>query len=173
MIPMETKPITSAVRLVTSRSYAPGQLIQTISQYQITNTPTDSSIQVGVDKHIEELGILAFLHHSCDPTVIVDTSTFEIVAARAMEKGEPLTFFYPSTEWEMAKPFICQCRARHCIRSVAGAKYLAIDQLAPYFINQHIRDLLLQTLTPAPRVQQSLPGYAPLLLTMAGGAGQS
>lgn len=167
MIPIETNPITSAVRLVTSRSYAPGQLIQTISQYQITNIPTESSIQVGIDRHIEELGILAFLHHSCEPTVIVDTSTFEVFAARTIEKGETVTFFYPSTEWAMARPFICQCGARHCIGRVAGAKYLTIDQLARYFMNQHIRDLLLQTLTPAPRVEQRLPGYAPLLLAMA------
>lgn len=164
MVTSETNQNADRIRLLTSQSYTTGQLIQPISQYQIIGMPTASSIQVGVDKHLDELGILTFLKHSCNPTVIVDTVRLKIYAARAIAKGETLTFFYPSTEWEMAHPFTCHCGAPHCVGLVAGAKYLAVDRLVQYFINQHIRDLLVQALTPAPWVEQSLPGYAPLLL---------
>jgi hypothetical protein len=54
---------------------------------------------VGIDTHWEELGIFTFLNHSCDPTVIVDTTRFKIYAARALAAKEELTFFYPSLDW--------------------------------------------------------------------------
>jgi len=57
-----------------------------------------------------------------------------------------LNFFYPSTEWEMDRPFICLCGAPQCVRLVAGAKYLAIDTLSRYFVNQHIRDMVFASL---------------------------
>lgn len=167
MFTTETNQCSYGARLVTSRPYATGQLIQTINQYQITETPTYQTIQVGTNKHIEELGVIAFLNHSCQPSIIVDTTTLKIYAARAIAAKEEVTFFYPSAEWEMARPFTCQCGARHCVGLVAGAKYLAVDRLAHYFINQHIRELVVQALTPAPRVEQSLPGYAPLLIAAA------
>ncbi len=47
----------------------------------------------------------------------------------------------------MDRPFICLCGAPQCVRLVAGAKYLSIDTLSRYFINQHIRDMAIAALT--------------------------
>lgn len=72
-------------------------------------------------------------------------------AAPDLAAGEELTFFYPSTEWEMDRPFICLCGSPSCVRLVAGAKHLAVETLGRYYINQHIQaaisDLLRSTVT--------------------------
>lgn len=133
-------------RLIAKQPIAAGQLIHAIHDYQITKQPSYRSIQTDVDSHIEELGVIAYLNHSCQPNTLVNTTTFEVYAVRSIAPGEELTFFYPSTEWEMDRPFICLCGAPQCVRVVAGAKYLSVDTLSRHFINQHIREMIRQTL---------------------------
>ena len=142
--------------LVTDRAYRSGQLIQRIEEYQITACPTYQTIQIGADRHINVLDVLAYLNHSCAPNTIVDTHALTITAARDISGGETLTFFYPSTEWQMAQPFICLCGAPQCVRWVAGARYLPIDILGRYFINQHIIDMLIAELDP-PQIPRFRP----------------
>ena len=129
-------------RLITDEPYECGQLIHHITRYRVTNQPTYQTIQIGRHHHIEDLGILAYLNHSCEPNTIVDTVALTVTAARDIAPGEELNFFYPSTEWKMDRPFICQCGARPCLRLVAGAKYLSVDRLSRYFINEHIREMV-------------------------------
>ncbi|MCL5995035.1 MAG: SET domain-containing protein-lysine N-methyltransferase [Chloroflexi bacterium] len=133
-------------RLVTDQPYHQGELICTITGHHIVSQATYQTVQISANLHIEELGVLAYLNHSCQPNTIIDTTALTITAARDIVAGEELTFFYPSTEWEMDRPFICLCGAPQCVRLVAGAKYLSIDTLARYFINQHIRDLAIAAL---------------------------
>ena len=134
-------------RLVTDQPFAQGQLIYRISGYRLTGAPTYQTIQISAHEHIEELGVLAYLNHSCRPTTVVDTSALAVSAARDIAAGEELTFFYPSTEWEMDRPFVCLCGAPQCIRLVAGAKYLSIDTLSRHFVNAHIRQIIVETLS--------------------------
>ena len=133
-------------RLIATQPIAAGQLIHSIREYQSTSQPSYRSIQTGVDSHIEELGVIAYLNHSCQPNTLVNTTTLEVYALRPIAVGEELTFFYPSTEWEMDRPFICLCGAPQCVRVVAGAKYLSVDTLSRHVINQHIREMIRQTL---------------------------
>jgi hypothetical protein len=146
---LEVEPGSSAygARLLATQPIAEGQLIHQIRNYRLTHQPTYRSIQIGRDAHIEELGVIVYLNHSCQPNTIVDTAALAVYAARAIAAGEELTFFYPSTEWEMDRPFICLCGAPQCVRLVAGAKYLSVDTLSRHFVNRHIRELILQTLT--------------------------
>lgn len=137
-------------RLITDQPFQAGQVIHQISGYRLCTQPTYQTIQTGRAQHIEELGIIAYLNHSCVPNTLVNTTTFTVQAARAIAVGEELTFFYPSTEWEMDRPFVCLCGAPQCVRLVAGAKYLSVDTLSRYFINQHIRELIVATLAAAP-----------------------
>lgn len=73
------------------------------------------------------------VNHSCTPNVAFDLShprTSEGVEnsqyptewnlrtlSRPIAKGETLTFFYPSTEWDMGAPFTCACG--ESVRSVS------------------------------------------------------
>jgi hypothetical protein len=136
-------------RLITTVPLARGELLHHIRHYQVVDRPTYQTIQVARDAHIEELGVLAYLNHSCRPNTHVDTTAFTVTALRDIAAGEELTFFYPSTEWEMDRPFVCLCGAPQCVRLVAGAKYLSVDTLSRYSINRHIRALILETLEAA------------------------
>lgn len=146
MLKVETGGSPYGARLVTDQPYRRGELISRITDYRVTGQPTYQTVQIGLHTHIEELGVLAYLNHSCQPNSLVDTSALAVYAARHIAAGEELSFFYPSTEWEMDRPFICLCGAPQCVRLVAGAKYLSIDTLARYFINRHIREMAIAAL---------------------------
>ncbi|MGQ9903470.1 MAG: SET domain-containing protein-lysine N-methyltransferase [Anaerolineae bacterium] len=149
MLRVESGGSPYGARLITDQPYKKGEMLCRIENYKVVYQATYQTVQIGPHTHIEELGVLAYLNHSCQPNVIVDTSAMAVYAARDIEAGEELTFFYPSTEWEMERPFICLCGAPQCIRLVAGARYLSIDTLSRYFINQHIRDMALSALEQA------------------------
>ncbi len=146
MIQLEHGGSAYGARLITNEPYTRSQLIYRITGQRLVHQPTYQTIQVGQEAHIEELGVLAYLNHSCRPNTLVDTAALTVTAARDVAAGEELTFFYPSTEWEMDRPFVCLCGAPQCVRLVAGAKYLSIDTLSRYFINQHIRDMAMLSL---------------------------
>ena len=105
-----------------------------------------SSVQVGPNEHIELNSELLYCNHSCDPTLVFDMSRFEVRVAdhRPLKVGDPLTFFYPSTEWEMAQPFDCNCGAGVgvCKGRIMGAGMMNEAELKDYWLNPHILQLL-------------------------------
>jgi len=82
------------------------------------------------------------MNHSCAPTAVVDVTNWEVRAAVPVKKGTPMTFFYPSTEWDMAQPFKCGCGAKECLGTISGAKHLPRPILRKYVLNQHIKQFL-------------------------------
>ena len=143
-------------KLTTDQPFAEGDLILRIEGHRVTKVPTYQTIQISRHEHIEELGHLAFINHSCWPTAIVDVTGMTVTAARAVGAGEELTYFYPSTEWQLERPFVCLCGSWQCIRLVAGARHLSVDALSRHFINEHIRELVHESLT------RPTPSMAPL-----------
>jgi hypothetical protein len=125
-------------RLVAVANYKPGEVI--LPLLGLPSKRSYRTIQTGIETHIEN-ELLACLNHSCAPSAIVNTREMTVEALAAVNAGQELTFFYPSTEWELGQPFICLCGAPECIHVVAGAKYLSIDTLSRYFINAHIREI--------------------------------
>jgi hypothetical protein len=107
--------------------------------------PTRFTVQISKDKHTH-VGKLAALNHSCDPNVILDTEGMVMIARRDIEKGEELSFFYPSTEWEMQAPFICLCGATNCIHVVAGARFLPLSTLESHYLSKHVRETVVELL---------------------------
>ena len=114
------------------------------------------TIQIDKYRHLEEPQVLAFLNHSCHPTVLVDTSGLIVFAAADIMAGEELTFFYPSTEWKMVKRFICLCGSAQCLHYITGARNLSLDTLNRYFINAHIRELATTSLYTKSRLSHSI-----------------
>ncbi len=133
-------------RLITDQPLQRGEVIYHIAGQRVLEAPTYQTIQVGRAQHIEELGVIAYLNHSCRPNTLIDVARLDVIAVRDIAAGEELNFFYPSTEWEMDRPFICLCGAPQCVRLVAGAKYLSVDTLSRYFINPHVREMIFETL---------------------------
>ena len=126
--------------LTTTKSYRKGEIICEIPTEALYDKPNQFTVQIGVDQHVE-VKELSSMNHSCDPSTILDTTRMLVFATRDLAPGDELTFFYPSTEWEMSSPFICLCGAPNCIHVVAGARFLPLSTLENHFLNHHIRDL--------------------------------
>jgi hypothetical protein len=129
--------------LFAARAFAVGETIGDLPCTAEHAAPTRYTVQVGRARHIE-VGPFAFLNHDCSPSVRIDTGRMLVVAACAVAAGEELTFFYPSTEWEMACPFACRCGAPDCIRLVAGARFLPASVVERHIASSHIRALLAE-----------------------------
>jgi hypothetical protein len=131
--------------LTTKRAYKKGEIICPIPSESLYNKPNQFTVQIGRERHVE-VKELSSMNHSCNPNTILDTLRMLVFAARDIAAGEELTFFYPSTEWEMSAPFICLCGAPNCIHVVAGARFLPLSTLEQHFLNRHIRELMIELL---------------------------
>lgn len=135
-----------------------GALIVRLGCPPMTLNPTKrwSSVQVSETQNIELNCDFLYVNHSCEPSIEFhvladcDTPVIEIrVATRkdengntvGIKKGDALTFFYPSTEWDMDQPFDCKCSTPKCLGWISGAKDLTSDQLKGYYLNEHIENL--------------------------------
>lgn len=148
MVSMDTLTIKTENKfrsLITKQAYKKGEMICEIPTEKVFDKANRYTVQIARDRHTE-VGKLSALNHSCDPNVILDTEHLQMVASRDIEKGEELSFFYPSTEWEMDAPFICLCGASNCIHVVAGARFLPLSTLENHYLNRHIRDLMIELL---------------------------
>lgn len=148
MVSMETLTIKTENKfrsLVTKQAYKKGQVICEIPTEKVVDKANRYTVQIGQDRHTE-VGKLSALNHSCDPNVILDTENLKMVARRDIEQGEELSFFYPSTEWEMDAPFICLCGSSNCIHVVAGARFLPLSTLETHYLNRHIREMMIDLL---------------------------
>ena len=136
--------------LTTKKAYRGGDVICPIPSESLFDKPNQFTVQLGIDRHVE-VSELASMNHSCDPSTILDTTRMLVFAARDLSPDDELTFFYPSTEWEMSSPFICLCGAPNCIHVVAGARFLPLSTLEGHFLNQHIRQLMIELLNNTER----------------------
>lgn len=139
-------------------SLPPGALLARINMPPLTLADKAySTVQVSGTQHVELNCDLLFINHSCEPTVEFHVQNIDGVAAIdvrvaaryhptgkvvGLQKGDGLTFFYPSTEWEMAQPFECKCSTKTCRKWIAGAKEMGWAKLQGLFLNDHIKELL-------------------------------
>ncbi|CAL3973576.1 unnamed protein product [Diplocarpon coronariae] len=86
---------------------------------------------------------------------------------QGLAPGDELTFFYPSTEWDMAQGFDCLCGARACRGYISGAKEMPREQLDGMWLNAHIRSLLARNSPDAARA----PSQQPLRSAHSSGGG--
>jgi hypothetical protein len=125
------------------RSYQPGDLISTFSAGQVLSEPTYLTVQVDVDKHIMlQPEHLQYINHSCDPNVFFDTYAMQVIALRLIRQGDEMTFFYPSTEWDMAQPFTCYCGSHQCLGEIKGAAHISGAVLSKYRLTRFIQQQL-------------------------------
>jgi hypothetical protein len=112
-----------------------------------TATPSKkaySSVQVSETTHIELNSELLYINHSCNPNLIFDMTKFEIRVheGRELKKGDGLSFFYPSSEWDMAQPFPCHCGENACLETIKGAGEIEESVLRGFWLNKHIERML-------------------------------
>ena len=137
--------------VVATRALGAGEVIADLAGAQRVSTATRYTVQIGEHAHIDGLWQFTFLNHACDPNVLLDTGTLQLRAARDIATGEELRYFYPSTEWQMAEPVICQCGATACLGAISGAADLPAGVLDRYALNAHIERLRRALPTPSDR----------------------
>lgn len=136
---------TSAHSLV---SLPPGALFAKLTTPPLTLTPTKaySSIQISRTEHAELHSDLLYVNHSCAPALVFDMGAMAVRVApdRALAAGDELTFFYPSSEWEMAQPFACRCGAGEgvCKGWIAGARDMGRERMRGMWLNKFIEEML-------------------------------
>jgi hypothetical protein len=120
-----------------------GEVINKFCAGVTTSYATYLTVQVGPHNHITlQPEHLQYINHSCDPNVFFDTTSMELSALKDIEPGEELSFFYPSTEWDMAQPFVCNCKSEQCLQLVKGAAYLSKESLSKYQFTNFIKGQL-------------------------------
>ncbi|CEP19225.1 hypothetical protein [Parasitella parasitica] len=128
-------------KLVAERDFEKGTTIADLTG--LTPGPKRySSVQISAIEHVELNSDLLYLNHSCDPSTYLDVSKRAIVALKDIKQGDELTFFYPSTEWDMAQAFDCWCGAAKCIGRVNGARHLSTESLEQFTLSEHVIQLL-------------------------------
>ena len=137
-------------KLVSSKPIETGGVVASFRARAEHDEPSWLTVQVSEHVHIVlDPDILASLNHSCDPNVFLDVEAMRLVALRPISEGDELTFFYPSTEWDMAEPFECGCGSPECIGRIAGARETPLHALARYRLNPHIVRLIGASVIPA------------------------
>ncbi len=98
---------------------------------ETSDSPTKYTVQIYKDKHVnppeaadESAYLWKYINHSCQPVIYVDFTDFSFRAIRDIGHGEEITFNYNTSEYEIARPFKCNCRSQKCYGLVQGYKYL-------------------------------------------------
>ncbi|WWC91611.1 uncharacterized protein L201_006557 [Kwoniella dendrophila CBS 6074] len=135
-------------RLVAARDFQAGETITKLTNISLAPEKAYSSVQFGkgLRDHLELNSDLLFMNHSCSPTAEIHLPHNQIdqwevrVGSKGLKQGEAITFFYPSTEWDMAQGFPCSCGFKNCLGKINGAKHITLADLeARSYINDHIR----------------------------------
>jgi len=124
-----------------AKAFHAGETISAFTAGTIQMNPSYLTIQTGNDEHITlKPDFLQYVNHSCDPNVFFDIETMQLVCLKDVQPGEEFRFFYPSTEWEMAQPFVCNCGTGNCLQLIRGATHLSIDTLSHYRLSPFIKE---------------------------------
>lgn len=117
----------------------PGHELCTFSSTEVLNHPTRFTLQLDETRHILlSPEPLWYINHSCAPNLFFDTESMELLVISPVGPGEELRFFYPSTEWQMAEPFDCDCGAPWCHGHISGAIDLSDEVLSYYRLTPYV-----------------------------------
>jgi hypothetical protein len=95
-------PESFSSKLVAERAFPKGATIATLEGLT-PGAKRYSTVQISQTEHIELNSDLVFMNHSCNPSTLMDVDRMVVSATRDLAAGDELTFFYPSTEWDMGK----------------------------------------------------------------------
>jgi hypothetical protein len=116
------------LNLIASDSIRPGEIIFTCRSQEIIRERNWRTIQIDFNRHVRN-ELLDYVDHSCEPNAVFDVDRLAMVAIRGIEAGEPVTFFYPGAEVELAMDFDCACGSRECLGHLKGGFYLTAAQM--------------------------------------------
>lgn len=125
--------------LHSTKAFQPGEIICSFSPAAVFDTPSYLTVQTGDAVHITlSPSFLQYINHSCSPNAFFNTGAMQLECISPIAAGDQFTFFYPSTEWEMAQPFQCCCGTQACIGYIDGASALSPAVLERYQLTEYI-----------------------------------
>lgn len=122
---VEVKNKGSMLGLFASTDILSGEVIFKL-EGEIIDKPTRTSLQIGVNEHIEDKRI-AFTNHCCTPTAFAYDGY--LISKRDIKAGEEITIDYNLTEEIVTHSFICNC----CGRIITGKKSTLYRNLLLWF----------------------------------------
>ena len=139
---------TNQKSLNATAAIKPGEIISKFYAGITQSYATYLTVQTGVETHITlQPEFLQYINHSCDPNVFFDTVSMELICLKPLQPGNELTFFYPSTEWDMSQPFVCNCKTKDCLQLINGAAHLDKSTLQKYRLTNFIKQQAQQKLS--------------------------
>jgi hypothetical protein len=139
---LRTSGLTGYRSLHYLRGAAAGVVLARFDTSNLIENPSYLSIQVSEHKHILlSPSFLELINHSCDPNAFFCVSSGELRSLKHISAGDEISFFYPSTEWQMVRPFQCGCASQACLVTIRGAAYIDGNILQRYELNPHIAEL--------------------------------
>jgi SET domain len=131
--------------LISSQAFQAGDVVSKFGAAEVHTEPSRYTVQVAENKHIIlSPEFLQYINHSCNPNVFFNTTTMELTALKNIAPGDEFTFFYPSTEWDMADPFHCLCGSAQCLGIIKGAKSIDKETLNQYRLTDFIASKRMQ-----------------------------
>ena len=128
--------------------FSPGDVICPFNAGITQDYPTYLTVQTGGRTHITLMPeFLQYINHSCSPNVFFDTTSMQLICLQPLQPGDEFTFFYPSTEWDMAQPFVCNCGSKDCLQLINGASHLSVETLSKYRLTDFIKSQVKQKLS--------------------------
>jgi hypothetical protein len=122
------------------KPFKPGDSISRFHAGSLSGAATYLTVQIGINRHITLLPeFLQYINHSCEPNVFFNTTTMQVICLKELNVGDELTFFYPSTEWNMVQPFVCNCGSKDCLQLINGASHLSSGTLKKYRLTDFIQ----------------------------------
>ena len=126
-----------------NKSFSPDEVICSFKAGITQSYATYLTVQTDLNTHITLVPeFLQYINHSCAPNVFFDTTNMNLICLRPLQPGDEFTFFYPSTEWEMAQPFVCNCGDVLCLQLINGASHLTEETLSRYRMTDFINTQL-------------------------------
>ena len=129
--------------LFSRKEFRANEVIVGFTSRMVYANPSYLTVQISDEEHIELFPeYLECINHSCDPNCFFDTTKMQLISIKHIKDGDELTFFYPSTEWDMDRAFQCRCRSKNCIGLIQGAKYLSESIIKQYRFTRFIEQKL-------------------------------
>jgi len=130
------------------RRYKPNELVIETKSVETSQNPTNHTIQVDWNKHVEINLPGRFLNHFCGkPNLYVQLNathtSYNFYAKRCIEIDEELNFDYETSEYKMAGTFDCECGSSLCRGKLTGFHYHQ-DQIREGFKDHFLAPYLLQ-----------------------------
>lgn len=116
------------LNLIAREEIAVGEPIFLCSPDEVTRERTWRTIQIDYNRHIKN-ELLDYVDHSCRPNSVFVTEDLSLIALRPILAGEPISFFYPGSEVELAQDFVCGCGSPECLGHLKGGFYLTREQM--------------------------------------------